>query len=267
MTFPEPCIPAEEIGVSVRQPDKAQELAERGVRVRHGDFDGAASLTDSFEGATQVLLVSTDSTGEERLRRNQTAVDAAKASGAQRILYTSHVGARSDSPFAPAPGHFATEEMLRASGVPFTALRNGYYADSTLFLLGDAVTTGEVAAPQDGPVSWTTREDLAEATAVILTSPGFDEDIVNLTAAEAIDLNGVAAIASDVSGRPILRTVVPDDEFGAGMPPFAAHMVLGLYQAARRGDFATVDPMLPRLLGRQPIPLRDVLQRALAPAE
>ena len=122
--------PATEIGVSVRDPAKATALADRGVRVRRGDYDDAASLAHAFEGAEQLLLVSAAATGEPALRQHRTAIDAARAAGVRRVVYTSHMGANPASPFAPMPDHAATEALLADSGLAFTALRNGFYTAS-----------------------------------------------------------------------------------------------------------------------------------------
>jgi len=94
-------IPAEEVGVSVRDPGRAADLAERGVRVRRGDFGEPDSLADAFEGATQVLIVSANELGGKAVDGHAAAIDAARAAGAERILYTSHQGAGADSLFAP----------------------------------------------------------------------------------------------------------------------------------------------------------------------
>src|SRR6202453_576439 len=153
------CAPAEEVGVSVRDPGRAADLAERGVRVRRGDFSEPGSLADAFEGATQVLIVSANEPGEKTVDAHVAAIDAARAAGAERILYTSPQGASADSLFAPMRDHTATEEYLAAPGAPLTSLRNGFYAATGPFLLGQALTTGEIVAAADGPVSWTTRAD------------------------------------------------------------------------------------------------------------
>ena len=213
-------VPAERIGISVRDPRKAVGLAERGVRVRHGDFDDAASLAEAFEGAEQVLLVSASATGEAALRRHRTAIEAARKADVGRIVYTSHMGANPASPFAPMPDHATTEVMLAESGLAFTALRNGFYASSGVMLLGQALRTGEVAAPEDGPVSWTAHADLAEAAAIVLTERSVDGPTAALTGATALDLAGIAAVASEVTGRPIRRTVVSDAQYrrGPGRP-------------------------------------------------
>lgn len=265
-------LPAGQIGVSVLDPEKAQGLAERGVRVRRGDFSDSATLAHAFEGATQVLIVSVNATGEQAIQQHRTAINAAKAAGAGRLLYTSHMGSSPTSLFAPMPDHAATEEALQDSGVAFTSLRNGFYADTVLRLLGEALKTGELVAPEDGPVAWTTHFDLAEVAAIALSAEnqaGLNGLTPNLTASEAVDLEGIAAIAARLTNRPIRRVVVPDAVYRAGLlahgvPEQVAEMLLGLYRAARQGEFAQVDPTLDRIIGRPSMPLQDFLKEGIS---
>nr|WP_310969987.1 MULTISPECIES: NmrA family NAD(P)-binding protein [unclassified Amycolatopsis] len=260
-------VPAAEIGVSVRDPRRAAELAARGVRVRRGDFADPESLADAFEGATQVLVVSTDETGAEAVAHHVAAVEAARAAGAKRVLYTSHQAAAADSRFAPMVDHATTEGRL--AGAPFTALRNGFYASTVPLLLGGALETGELAAPADGPVSWTAHADLAEAAAIILAEEGrFDGPTPPLTAPVALDLEDVAALLTELTGRSVRRVVVSDDAWAAGLvghgvPAERAELLLGMFRAARRGEFATAGPDLEALLDRPATPLRTVLAEAL----
>lgn len=224
------------------------------------------SLPYVFEGATQVLIVSVNSFGEAAVRQHRTAIDAAKAAGAQRIVYTSHMAA----PFPPMGDHAATEAALRDCGVAYTALRNGYYATSALWLLGDALTTGELAAPEDGPIAYTAHPDLAAAAAIALAREEFDGVTPALTGPETFDLAGVAALASKLSGRPIRRIIVPDAEYRAiqaakGVPEPLADILLDFFAASRQGRFAPADPTLASLLGQPATPLRDVLKAALSP--
>ncbi len=265
-------MPAAQIGASVRDPEKAQELAQRGVRVRRGDFTDPDSLLSAFEGATQVLLVSSNASayGGDPIAQHRTALDAARASGVGRIVYTSHMGASPTSAFPPMRDHAATEEMLRSCGMVWTSLRNGFYASSGIQLMGKAPETGVINAPADGKVSWTTHANLAEAAAYVLTHEGeFDGPTPPLTASEALDLADLAALASDVLGRPVRREVQPDGDAQAGMaarglPPHVVDIVLGLYRASRVGEFATVDPTLSRLLGHSPMPMRESLKASLS---
>lgn len=171
------------------------------------------------------------------------------------MLYTSHMGASSDSSFAPMPDHAATERYMSDSGMAFTSLRNGFYANTVPRLVGNALETGELVAPADGPVSWTTHADLAEAAAIALTQEGrLDGVTPPLTAAGAHDLEEIAGMLTQITGRSIRRVVADDEEYmgslGARVPEQQVRMLMGMLHASRRGEFATTDPTLEGLIGR-----------------
>jgi NAD(P)H dehydrogenase (quinone) len=265
-------VPASGVGVSVRDVDKAQDLADRGVRVRAGSFTEPESLAYAFEGASQVLIVSVDKLGDEAVDMHRAAIDAAVMAGAQRIVYTSHAGARHDSHFQACRDHAATEDALSASGAAFTALRNGFYAATVGQFLGQALGSGQIVLPTDGPVSWTDYTDLAEVAAVILADEGrFDGPTPPLTGARSYTYDDVAALASELTGRPFTRTTVSDEQFrqqlvGHGVPVEAADLMLSIFAASRDEEFAAVDPTLAELIGREPLDLADVLRPTLSPA-
>lgn len=258
-------LPASEIAVVARDTAAARRFADRGIEVRHGDFADPASLPDAFAKADQLLLVSSNDPMADAVALHRNAIDAAAAAGVGRILYTSHQGAALDSPFGPARDHAATERLLADSGVPWTSLRNGFYAHSLALLLGPWQQSGRVTVPADGPVSWTAREDAAEAAAVILASDGGHDGPVTLTAQAAPTFADIAALASELTGRTVTTEVIPEDawiaaQVAAGQPEHMARFVLGMYQAAAGGFFAGVDPLLATLLGREPRTVRDVLE-------
>ncbi|MEW2436829.1 SDR family oxidoreductase [Streptomyces caniferus] len=263
-------LPADRVGVSARDPRKAQDFAVRGVRVRQGSFDDPASLVHAFEGADQLLLVSLDRTGEECVTGHRAAIDAAVKAGVGRILYTSQMGAAHDSRFQACRDHAQTEDLLRATGLPWTALRNGFYAASALQFLESARRTGDIALPADGPVAWTGHDDLAEATAAILTDEGrFEGPTPPLTGPAALDFDAVAEIAAQATGRPFTRTVVPGDAFheqvlAHGAPAPIADLMLSIFAAARNGEFTAVDPTLAALIGREPATFRTLLEHTWA---
>ncbi|WP_431689476.1 SDR family oxidoreductase [Hahella sp. NBU794] len=250
---------------SVRDLQKASFYQEKSVSVRKGSFDCIDDLKTAFEGASQVLIVSANTLGEEALRLHRNAIDAAKQAGVKRILYTSHMGAREGSLFAPADQHAGTEAYLAKSGVAYTSLRHGFYAESCLNMIGDGLKSGDLRTPEDGPVSWTARSDLAQADAeIIIDSENWNGSTPPLTASQAWTMADIAALASDITGRRIRHVVVPDQEWldakmAAGMPKIYAELLLGSFQASRRGDFATTHPALENLLSRPAKTMRDVL--------
>lgn len=185
------------------------------------------------------------------------------------MLYTSHQAASPDSLFAAQPQHAATEAHLADAGVAYTSLRHGFYASTLALYLPEALESGELRLPADGPVSWTAHADLAEVDAIALTRSGaLDGVTAPLTAPDLLDLADVAGLLGDLTGRDIRRVVLEDDEWKAdavrrGLPAPAADFTLGLFRAARRGEFAVTDPTLEDLLGRPATPVATVLRESL----
>ncbi|MFJ3886286.1 NmrA family NAD(P)-binding protein [Streptomyces rubrogriseus] len=260
-------VPADQVGVSVRDVAKAQHFADRGVRVRQGSYEDPAALRDSFAGAEQVLLVSGNDPAADLVGLHRRAVEAAVEAGADRILYTSQQGAVPGNPYRPSDFHVATEAVLADSGVAWTALRNGAYGPLDQ-VLGPWQRTGVIAKPEDGPVPYTDRADTAEATAAVLAGDRRFDGPVNLTARAALTFDDLAEIASDLTGRTIERVVLDDDRWIAdqvatGVPEQMARLMLTYYQAARAGYFAEADPLMAELLGREPRTAADRLAAAI----
>ena len=254
-------IPQQKLVVVARDVAKAQRFADRGVEVRHGDYAEPSTLPAAFDGADQLLLVSSSDPAADAVALHTAAINAAVSVGVGRILYTSHQGAAPNTPFGPGRDHYATEQLLAESGLPWTSLRNGFYAHSLAWLLGPWQETGRITIPADGPVSWTAREDAAEAAAVILASKGAYDGPTTITANAAPTFEQIAA---GLTGREIVCEVIDPEEWIAGriaqgQPEFMARFLLGMYQAAEQGFFAGTDPLLGKLLGREPKTVRDIL--------
>ncbi|OAP24145.1 Quinone oxidoreductase 2 [Amycolatopsis sp. M39] len=263
-------VPADRIGVSVRDPAKARHFADRGVRVRQGSYEDPAALRDSFAGAEQVLLVSGNDPAADLASLHRAAVGAAVAAGVQRIVYTSQHGAVPGNPYRPSDIHIATEAILAGSGVAWTALRNGAYGPLG-HVLGPWQRTGEIAQPEDGPVPYTDRADIAEATALVLAGTGAFDGPVTLAAPAAVTFDDFAEIASRLTGRSVKRVVVDDEQWVAdqvalGVPEQLTRLMLTWYQASRAGYFAESGTALAELLRREPRTVADRLAVSLDPA-
>lgn len=260
-------VPAAEIAVVARDTEKAWPFADRGIEVRYGDYEAPASLPGAFAGADQLLLVSSSDPAADAVALHRAAIDAAVTAGVVRVLYTSHQGAAADTPFGPGRDHAATEQLLAESGLAWTSLRNGFYMHSLQWLLGRWSETRVIAVPADGPVSWTSRSDAAEAAAAIILSDGAYDGPVTITASNAPTFEDIAALASEVT-RGVVRFEVidPDDwihgQTAAGTPEFMAHFQLSMYQAAAHGYFAGTDPLLRTLIDHEPQTVRDYLAGA-----
>jgi uncharacterized protein YbjT (DUF2867 family) len=199
--------------------------------------------------------------------QHDTAIAVAKDLGVERLLYTSQVSSSAQSHFPPGRDHAATEAMLAASGLAWTSLRHGFYAESAIGMHAHGFSSGVLSGPDDSKVAWASHEDLAEVDALLLAGREvFDGPTPPLTGSEALDLADLARMASEVTGRSITRRVISEDAMirnmqAAGLPTNIQEISLGYYRAARVGEFATVDPTLERILGRTPHPMRGVLTR------
>jgi len=262
-------VPATQIVVAVRDLGKAQRFVDLGIEVRHGDYSDPTSLPAAFAGADQLLLVSSSDPYADAVALHRTAIDAAVTAGVGRILYTSHQGAAATTPFGPGRDHAATEQLLAESGTPWTSLRNGFYAHSLNWSMGDWRETDVITVPLDGPMSWTAREDSAEAAAAILASNGGYDGPVTLTAMSALTFTDIATVASEVSGRAVVTSILGEDawlaaQLAAGHPEGMSRFMLGMYQAAHGGFFSGTDPLLAQILEREPQSVRDLLQQPAA---
>jgi NAD(P)H dehydrogenase (quinone) len=264
-------VSAKSIVAVTRDLNSIAALAEMGIQLRFGDFNDPESLQTAFAGAAQILLVSSNAaaTGGDPLSQHRAAIEAGKAAGATRIVYTSHMAASATSKFPPMRDHHATEQMLRESGVEWTALRNGFYAASALNLIGDLSTNNIIETTATGDIAWTTHDDLAEAAAVILAEPGqFEGATPPLTARAALGFSALADIAADLLNIPVSHVTLSEDEMrqkmrARGMPEGAARTVLGLYSASNDGEFGEIDRALEMLLGRAPQTMREFMATQL----
>lgn len=253
-------VPAERIGVSVREPARAAGFALAGVRVRQGNFDHPESLVSAFQGADRVLVISTNNGGNaQRFVQQRNAIEAARRAGATHVYYTSIVQRRG-TPFLAAQAHHDTEAFLAASGIAHTVFRNGHYMENLTMFIGAALHTGLLDLPIDGPTAWVSRVDLAEGIARRLLGPAAETESLLMTGPEALTFKDIAAIITDVCGTPITRRVIDSREYvrrlvAQDVAPVRAEVLASGFLSRAADELAAVDPTLQAILGR---PLRTI---------
>jgi NAD(P)H dehydrogenase (quinone) len=276
-------VPAADLIATTRSPARLAHFEQRGVAVRAADFDDPASLVDAFSGAEKMLLISTGRVGK-RIPQHRNAIDAAVAAGVRHIVYTSSVGVGTASPALVVKEHSATEDMLRASGLQWTALRDNQYADAMAEVAAPlAIANGRwIASAGEGQIGFVTRQDCVAAAVAVLATSGHGNTVYQITGPDLLSFRDVATLATEVSGRKIDYIVVDDaglygmfDELGipreavddqlVGNFPWSSNDMVSYEQAIRGGYMAVVSHDVARLTGREPQSLRDFfLQRASA---
>ena len=262
-----PKVAPQEIVAVVRDPQKATALPPLGVQVRQGDYNDPASLVAAFQGIDTVLLISTSETDNDlRIRQHQQAIDAARQAGVRHLVYTSIVNPSPNSQFGATPGHFATEEYLRTSGLTYTIFRNTLYLDLVPMLVGqDVVTSGKIYfAAGDGKVSYALRDEIGQALANVLTTTGHDNQTYDIAPGPAYSFQDIAATLSEVTGQPVAYVPISGDDLAAGMrqhqvPEPMIALLQGMASAMQAGEFDLASPTFERLLGRRPTDLENYL--------
>ena len=250
-------VPADQIRAGARRPDEIT-----AVPAVHLDYEDAASVAAALEGVEKVLLISASVPGT-RVALHKTVIDAAAAAGVQQLVYTSVLDAR-DSALILAPEHKATEELIEASGVPATILRNGWYTENYLGTLEQAKAGEIVTSTGEGRVSSASRKDYADAAVAVLTEPGHENTVYELSGDTAWSFDEFAAVASGILGAPVAHRNVSADEHSAvltaaGLDEGTVGFVVAMDANIRDGLLDATPGDLGRLIGRPTTPLAEGL--------
>ncbi|MEV4425037.1 SDR family oxidoreductase [Streptomyces sp. R-07] len=266
----ESAVPAGTVAAVVRDKEKAADLAERGVELRIADYSRPETLADAFEAGDRVLLISGSEVGQ-RVAQHRAVIDAAKAAGVAQLAYTGVLGGP-EADFTLADEHKATEELILASGLPYTFLRNGWYSENYTANLAPVLAHGAVVANAgEGRIASASRADYAAAAAAVLTGPAAEhlDKAYELSGDTAWSLAEYAAEVGALTGREITYSNVPAATHleiltGAGVPPFFAEILVDVDRAVEHGALALRTGDLARLIGRPTTPIGASIQEALA---
>ncbi|WP_239333750.1 SDR family oxidoreductase [Frankia sp. CiP3] len=256
-------VPADDVVAAVRGPEKAADLAARGVQVREADYTRPETLATALAGTDRLLLISSNEVGQ-RAAQHRNIVDAAVAAGVGRIAYTSILNADTTG-LALATEHKATESIIRGSGLPFVFLRNGWYIENYTDNLAPALEHGVLlGAAGDGRIAGATRADFAAAAAAVLLGAGQAGAVYELGGDEPFTMTELAAEVSRQSGRTVVYQNLPAQEYtkalvDVGVPEAFASLLADSDLGIGRGELTTDSGDLRRLLGRPTTSLADAV--------
>jgi NAD(P)H dehydrogenase (quinone) len=236
---------------------EAVEMGPRGYRDQ-------TALTEALGGCQTLFLVS-GREAAERVVEHAHAVRAAVDAGVERIVYTSFLGANPDATFTFAHDHFATEQLIRESGLASTFLRNSQYLDFVPLLVGD---DGVIRGPAgEGRIAWVSRDDVADVAAAVLAEGGEEHDgkTYDLTGPEAHTLTWAAEQLSGATGREIRFAnegvqAAYASRAHLDAPDFEVDGWVTSYAAIATGELDVVSEAVPRIAGHRAQDLPGWLQ-------
>jgi NAD(P)H dehydrogenase (quinone) len=136
----------------------------------------------------------------DRLRLHTSVVEVASDAGIQRVVYTSFLGAAPDSTFTFGRDHWHTGELLRASGLRHTLLRDNLDIDFLPLPVGaDKVIRGPAGG---GRAAAVTCDHIAEVAVLTDDEGAHDGRTYDLTGPQALSLGEAAEELSRAARRP-----------------------------------------------------------------
>jgi len=164
----------------------------------------------------------------------------------------------------------ATEALLRASGIPFTLLRNGWYTENYAASIPPALAhSAFLGAAGEGRIASAARVDYAAAAAAVIAGDHHAGKIYELAGDESYSLAEFSAEIARQSGQQVHYVNLPPAEFeaalkGAGLPDPVAALLADSDAGAAQGGLFDDSHTLSQLIGRPTTPFATVIRETLA---
>ena len=272
--------PGTTVTAASRRKAASTEFTNQGIPFVHTDYDEVMQLIDAFRGVQKLLFVSANTfDNDERIRWHRNIIDAAKTATVGHVYYTSlgWGGHSSDSQMDVQLAHYRTEEMLAESGIRYTSIREGIYADAFPALMNWYPGDAKVYIPRDGRVAFAARAELAEATAKLmmlrpegvsaLLEPGvtYRPNTVLLTGPRTNTLADLVQAISEATGKGVEVQTIPIEDLvrisvehdrgegRANKSEWYFRKRASWFEGLAKGEGKTVDHLMEKLLGRKPL--------------
>jgi uncharacterized protein YbjT (DUF2867 family) len=253
-------------GVAVRALVRSEQSAQVALRngaseVTFGDLNDPESLAAAVTGMEGVFHIG-PAFVEDEATIGVTMVDAARRAGVRKFAYSGVIHpaiTAMDNHAAKLP----VEEALYSSGLDFTVLQPAVFMQGIADRNWDEIVNqGRLSLPYSlsSKLCWVDYREVAEAAAIAMTSDRLSYGTFELCAAGMFDGIQLAAIASNILGRPI-QAVESTTNTDAPSLPEGLRQRMGKMIAHydRYGLPGGNSLVLGAILGREPRTLRDYL--------
>lgn len=264
LDFLKEMVPIATISALVRSEEKGIELKEKGFNVKIGDYANASSMKEALQGIDRLLFVS--GAPGNRQAEHRHVVEAAKEAGVSYIAYTSFAGAdKATSPLAA--DHLFTEKLIEESGIAHTFLRNNWYLENELPIIGAALNSGKfVYAAGNGKTGWALKREYAEVAAKAVSGTEYPATLE--LSGTPVTYEVLASALKSAAGKELDLVGTEDHVFveslvANGMPQPVAEMFLSFQHDIKNGSLDVVSSDFEQALGKPLISLEDGLKELL----
>ncbi len=226
------------IGIA-RTPQKAEFL---GIEIRKGDYNNRDEFNMALKGIDTLLIVSSMDEPRKRIQLHRNIVEAAKANGVKKIVYTSIIGDSEKNAFSPVVrSNRQTEEDIQNSGLDWVIGRNGIYIEPDLEYIDNYIAKGEIYnSAANGKCAYTSRTELAHAYSKMLLEDKHNGHIYNLQG-EPITQTQLAEYMNQVFKTNLVYKPASVEDYlndrRAELGDFLGTIIGGIYEGIRNGSF------------------------------
>jgi len=264
-------VPANQIVGLSRKKEQIEYLADKGIEVRFGDYFDYNSLVQAFEGIDKVMLTSTVAFSD-RSTQHFNAITAARQAGVKHLVYMAIMRKEGSGRVMPeiTESDLFTEQALKSSGLAYTIVYHPPFTDVLSFYFDPNPYENGIEVPaNNGKMAPATRDELAEAHAEILSTPGHENKTYSLGGSDAISFADIAKILAEVKGKPVHFTSITAEKYTDGIvsngtPRHVAEFITGWVLAIEGNEFEYQSGDLQRLLGRETKTFKEYLEIILA---
>lgn len=261
--------PSQIIGLS-RKKEQIEDLAAKGVEVRFGDYFDYNSLLSAFEGIDKVMLTSTVAF-TDRSTQHFNAITSARQAGVKHMVYMAIMRREGSGHILPevTESDLFTEQVLKSSGLDYTIVYHPPFTDVlSLYFDPSPYGNGIKVPANNGKMAPATRDELAEAHAIILSTSGHENKTYSLSGSQSVSFADLAKILSEIKGQDVPFTTITKAEYidgtmAKGVPRHVAEFITSWVTAIEEGEFEYQSGDLERLLGRKTKTLRAYLDSTL----
>lgn len=263
-------VPASQIIGLARNKEKLKDLAAKGVEIGEGDYLDYNSLLRAFEGVDKIMLTSAIAF-TDRFTQHYNVITAARQMGVKHVVYMSIMRKEGSGRIMSevTESDLFTEQVLKSSGLDYTVVYHPPFADLLSAYYGPNPYENGINVPaNNGKMAPATRDELAEAHAEILSTPGHENKTYSLGGSHTISFSEIAKILSGLKGEPVSFNTITAEEYmdgivGQGVPRHVAEFITGWVLAIEGGEFEHQSGDLERLLGRRTKTFKELMEPTL----
>ena len=263
-------VPASQVIGLARNKKKLKDLTAKGVEIREGDYLDYDSLLRAFEGVEKIMLTSAIAF-TDRYTQHYNVITAARQMGVKHVVYMSIMRKEGSGRIMSevTESDLFTEQVLKSSGLDYTIVYHPPFADLLSAYYGPNPYKNGINVPaNNGKMAPATRDELAEAHAEILSTPGHENKTYSLGGSHTISFSEIAKILSGLKGQSVSFNTITAEEYmdgivGQGIPRHVAEFITGWVLAIEGGEFEHQSGDLERLLGRKTKTFKELMEPTL----